>query len=66
MMTKEEKGKPSMMVLALRKKEPEGEEMEDESLDDMLDMVMSAEGSEKNKAIDKLISRLESLKEEAA
>lgn len=55
-----------MMVLALRKKEPEGEEMEDESLDDMLDMVMSAEGHEKNKAIDKLISRLESLKEEAA
>lgn len=55
-----------MMVLALRKKEPEAEEMEDESLDGMLDMVMESEGSQKNAAIDRLISRLESLKEEAA
>lgn len=55
-----------MMVLALRKKEPEAEEMEDESLDDMLETVMSSEGAEKNKAIDSLIARLESLKEEAA
>lgn len=66
MMNKDEKGKPSMMVLALRKKEPEAEEMEDESLDDMLETVMSSEGAEKNKAIDSLIARLESLKEEAA
>lgn len=65
-MNKDEKGKPSMMVLALRKKEPEAEEMEDESLDDMLETVMSSEGAEKNKAIDSLIARLESLKEEAA
>lgn len=66
MMNKDEKGKPSMMVLALRKKEPEAEEMEDESLDDMLETVMSSEGAEKNKAIESLIARLESLKEEAA
>lgn len=65
-MNKDEKGKPSMMVLALRKKEPEAEEMEDESLDDMLETVMSSEGAEKNKAIESLIARLESLKEEAA